>query len=202
MRLWPVNAIKLSVLSCLHLTSVALHFVCDYLLSIKARLWLALWPDKHADDFVIDRKTVDMGKTGRTVVWASARVPISALRAGIRDGKDVRICRIEDTPHYRWISCLVKGEDSASASAAYRDYIRTYEPNVDADEQAQNVRQLVKAVSNTIAHDPQQVALVVSCPEFAIRGEIFFYIMDGVHRASIATACGVKKICVQFIEPQ
>jgi hypothetical protein len=198
----PLNTLGLLGVYSLQVALAVATAVSDVLTSAQAKLWMAIWPGRYTDQFSPDRREVDMGVTGTTVVWASACVPITALRASIHDGESMRICRIEDTPHYRWIRRLACGEDSALEDAEYRDYICAYEPDMDVNDRMLKVRKLVRSVSNTLSRDPQSVSLVVTCPRFSIRHEIVFTILDGVHRASIAVACGVSTIRVLFAEPR
>ncbi|MHB9035617.1 MAG: hypothetical protein ACYC64_03045 [Armatimonadota bacterium] len=197
-----LNAPRLLVICCLQAVIAALAAALDFLSAAKAKLWLAVWPGQYTDQFSLDRREVDMGRSGRTIVWARAQVPISALRSAICVGKKVRICRVDETPHYRWISLLANDTDSVSESMQYRDYIRALERDVDLDQHMLYVRQLVKTVSDVLARDPQQLFLVVACPEFSIRHGINFHIIDGNHRASIAAARGVSDIQVLFTEPR
>jgi len=172
-----------------------LHVSLKILYRLKSVLWSKIW--HHFFDYRKLSRTVDTGWCVANIV-GSARVPIDLLRARIRTPKGIQIRCIEDTPHYEWIHCLVEGREQPGSAEKYKEYIQTYEPDWDVEKRLGEVRCLVTAMKEGLTQDPLNLehAIVVFPPDFAIKVDITFQIMDGVHRAAIWKAAGISAMAV------
>jgi hypothetical protein len=173
-----------------------LHIVLRALTKIKSALWSRIWHGVF--EYRKGFRIVDMGwKVVRS--QGAALVPVDLLRARIRTPDGIQIHRIEETPHYEWIRCFVDGREHSGSDLGYREYIKAYEPDCDVEKRLEEVRYLTGAIAKGLVQNSLEHAIVVFPPEFSLRGDVGFHIMDGVHRAAIAKAVGVTRVHVLVV---
>lgn len=163
---------------------------------VKRTIWHRTWQRKYVESYARNTSVVDMGRSGHSLVMGEGYIPVDSLRVRLRTPKGMELCRIEESPHYQLIHSIVESSERPESSIAYRDYIRTFEPDMNPDDRIVELRELVCSIKESLALEKSKVFVVVSAPAFSLHLNILFPIQDGVHRASIARSLGMSKIRV------
>lgn len=165
---------------------------------ITAGLWSFIWPRKYLKGYSAVSRVADMGRSGRVSLHGRGSISIDLLRVRLHTPDGLMECRIEQAPHYKWIKGLILGRENESDRLEYRKYIEDYEDGIDVDVRLEEVRSLVIEISDLLINNPSKISVIVTPLVFSLKHEISFMVIDGVHRTSIAKACGLREIQVLF----
>jgi len=124
-----------------------------------------------------DRYVVDV-MWGRIETEGSIEIPIDMLYYRTFTPEGLKLMKIHELPHYRWLSSLVNNKEDKEGEQIYRDYLKTYWPAA-ADSDFERSKSTVRFYKES---SPEIFTITIYPPSDNV------IVFDGTHRSVIAKA--------------
>lgn len=144
-----------------------------------------------------DPKNIDVG-WGNIYTYGTIKIPLNILRANIYTPTGMRLVPIEETPHYQWINDLIQGNDNTDSYSKYHEYVKTFFPELNTDEQLDKIKNLVRSILSQ-PNKNSQITITVYTSKYNRNSFPYIIIFDGNHRAAIAKSLGYNFIQCRLV---
>jgi len=121
-------------------------------------------------------------------------VPIEFIRAGIETKEGIKSLRLEETPHYKYIKSIIDNTNIESEYLDYEYYMKTYQKGRNTEDDKNKLYEIANDISCKFKSGINDCFIITNIPNISLRQGLIVELYDGVHRAVIAKACGIKII--------
>lgn len=154
-------------------------------------LYRFLWRKKFAYNH--DPKVIDAG-WNMVQTYGTFQCPIKLLWAAIATKTGKRLVPIEQTPHYKYVRSLIKGDGDNAGRETYRQYMETFYGHRDSDSELHRIAKLVTSIECESDFD-SLITIVTYPPKLQRASGVYkVRIYDGIHRVAIAKVRGYESI--------